>query len=53
MVTIEKSNVRSMEYRAVGALVPHLNNPRTHSPKQLKQIEGVCPTNVAWLAHRW
>ena len=39
MVTIEKSNVRSMEYRAVGALVPHPNNPRTHSPRQLKQIE--------------
>ena len=40
MVTIEKSNVRSMEYRAVGALVAHPNNPRTHSPKQLKQIEA-------------
>lgn len=40
MATIEKSNVRSMEYRAVGALVPHPNNPRTHSPKQLKQIEA-------------
>ena len=40
MVTIEKSNVRSMEYRAVGALVPHPNNPRTHSPRQLKQIEA-------------
>jgi hypothetical protein len=25
-------------YRAVGDLVPHEGNPRTHSRKQLKQI---------------
>ena len=44
MVTIKKSNVR-MDYQAVGALVPHPNNPRTHSPRQLKQIEArLCQT---------
>lgn len=40
MDTIEKSHVRGLEQRAVAALRPHSNNPRTHSPKQLKQIEA-------------
>ena len=40
MVTIEKVNAHRLEYQAVGAFKPHPNNPRTHSPKQLKQIES-------------
>lgn len=49
MVTIKKSDIRSMKYQAVGELVPHPNNPRTHSPGQLKRS---CQSNVAARAVR-
>lgn len=40
MDTFEKSHVTGLEQRAVSELRPHPNNPRKHSPKQLKQIEA-------------